>query len=1183
MQIQSNIVEVKNFLTYILILVSLASCSVHNGRADSEVDSLLYRAYRLRYSDVDSTRKLVGKALQLSDNDDEDKARAYCLEAFVRYHDMDYDGSLAVCDTVSLLSHNQVVLLCSDVMRMKVCQRIGDGRRFYESRSSASRRLKRIEEELDQLTDNELFDYHYAQSEYHIISSTYYYYQDEDSLAKAEMNLIDVAQAEKVDTTQWLNYLYMMGSGGLVDGTYEEIAFKEFDYLVTCYAMAIRANVDYFAGNALQALASRLKTDYDRKIIREHFTDAYGLLFGQHFIWLPPDAFFSEGLLPMALANHALSLFQDYGDLFQTACVYRTIGELAFDAGNYEESLHSYESALDCVNRHHQLYYPDSHDVLMAFNPNDTSTVSAERRWIEDETIQTVPEWIAGIRQQLSMTYSALDQKQASDYNRNIYLDILESTTQNREMESRMRELEEETSYQHIMLWTAACLLALLVILIVCFFMRLKPHQGTNGNARIMRSDKNKVDEMSDHLVELEEAYQVSRIRIAQNKVRNAEKRAKVSLVQAVTPFLDRIINEVSRMKRRGQVEDTQLQYIVELTDQIVEYNDILTEWIQMERGQLALQISTVDLSELFSIIEGGHYAFDQQGVKFSVEPTNLQVKADKSLTLFMLNTLADNARKFTPAGGTVTVSASEGEGYVELSVSDTGCGIKPEDVDTIVNSKVYDASQIGDQQTSKGKKGFGFGLMNCKGIVEKYKKASKQFNVCTFGIDSEVGKGSRFYFRLPRVMVLAMAFLCTLCLRANGNSDTLKMDNLPESVLRMKQYPVDPELAQYYYQLAYESNVEGLYENAIAYADTALFYYNPSLDIVQDQIGGSSSTNELNAFRQGELWDYYLLINLRNEIAVSALAVHDWDMYNFNNRICIQLHKFCNQDTSLPTYCDNLQQTKSITQQVTVLLVLISFIAIILIFMLFRGRRRKAENITSDIQSQIDQQQDILSHSQYEEARLHVQNQVLDNCLSTIKHESMYYPSRIRQLVSNQEVDIQQLDELASYYKQMYTILSSQAERQTVNSGLRRERVELGHILGRLPKVFSQMASKKGLAATLSLKDLTDAIVRADETMLDELFKQLFTYFLSAFPNVDQYKLSTECQESQLRVTIESDSISLAFDDAHELFYPNKSRIPLLIVKQIIRDIDAMNNNPGLRLIASEHGIWFTLPLSRK
>lgn len=70
---------------------------------------------------------------------------------------------------------------------------------------------------------------------------------------------------------------------------------------------------------------------------------------------------------------------------------------------------------------------------------------SIELKWINDEGINTVPEWIARLREQLSRTYSAMGCKAESDYNRNVYLDILDYTRQDKELESRFLALEKET------------------------------------------------------------------------------------------------------------------------------------------------------------------------------------------------------------------------------------------------------------------------------------------------------------------------------------------------------------------------------------------------------------------------------------------------------------------------------------------------------------------------------------------------------------------------------------------------------------------------------------------------------------------------------------------------------------------------------------------------------------------
>ena len=64
----------------------------------------------------------------------------------------------------------------------------------------------------------------------------------------------------------------------------------------------------------------------------------------------------------------------------------------------------------------------------------------------------------------------------------------------------------------------------------------------------------------------------------------------------------------------------------------------------------------------------------------------------------------------------------------------------------------------------------------------------------------------------------------------------------------------------------------------------------------------------------------------------------------------------------------------------------------------------------------------DELHRAEYENDKLHISNSVLDNCLSTLKHETMYYPSRIRQLIDSQPDDVDSLKELVDYYKSLYS-----------------------------------------------------------------------------------------------------------------------------------------------------------------
>ena len=67
------------------------------------------------------------------------------------------------------------------------------------------------------------------------------------------------------------------------------------------------------------------------------------------------------------------------------------------------------------------------------------------------------------------------------------------------------------------------------------------------------------------------------------------------------------------------------------------------------------------------------------------------------------------------------------------------------------------------ERMAQTGSGGHGFGLLNCRGIIEKYKKVSQIFSVCTIGAESKEGIGSRFFFRLPKGMRRALLLIVVL------------------------------------------------------------------------------------------------------------------------------------------------------------------------------------------------------------------------------------------------------------------------------------------------------------------------------------------------------------------------------------------------------------------------------------
>ena len=961
------------------------------------IDSLNGKAYAYRYRSLDSSYKYANEAYRQVNFYKSGKAEASNNLGFCAFMAMDFDRAEALHKEVYKLTKNELELLIADIGLMKICQRTAMNKEFYDYRNSALKRMKRIREESDLFADrHEALRLDYAFTEFFIVSSIYYYYLQQRQEAITSLNRIPEDEA-LTDTNQLLYYHYIKGSASLVEATKpEDRKMREFDQLYITWRTAVQTNHPYFEGNGLQGLANLMVSPNNFELFRTrrgYALDQFGF---------PVDS-----LLPLRMAQRALEKFREYNDLYQIAGAYVSIGKYMNEHGRYTEALDTLAKALDCVNQHHMLYYhhaADTLDKLHVFVEGDTTYTGVP--WIMQEDVRTVPEWISRIREQLSVSYAGLGMKYASDYNRNIYLDILNYTRQDKELESRYLSLEADSRQMTLVLSLVIVGLVLVVILWWFFNKRSKirnqvdverlqriltlcrditssipmnvpliqqgidqlfgkgrlqleiPEEGKAALVPLHRLNRDEkalvhvlepyivwaadneqmVEALSDERMQLEKQRYVYEQHIAGNKRQNLIKKACLAIVNGINPYIDRILNEVHKLTERGYIDNAKIkkekyQYIDELVTTINEYNDILALWIKMKQGTLSLNIETFSLNELFELLGKGRRAFEMKNQKLEIEPTTVMVKADRALTLFMINTLAENARKYTPEGGTIKVYARTTEdAYVEISVEDNGRGISEEDVAHIIGEKVYDSRVIGmknaaDPEVLKENKGSGFGLMNCKGIIEKYKKTNDLFRGCVFDVESELGKGSRFYFRLPSGVRKAMGvlLLCLLlplgmvsCLHdpippmlQDGDSIVVVTDSAYEDLL---------DVASDYANAAYFANVDENYELALQYIDSAMLFLNehyekyarPDRPHRYMKLVGEGTPAEISWWNELFDSDYHVILDIRNEAAVAFLALKQLDAYSYNNSAFTDLYKLQGEDQTLEAYCRQLERSNT-------------------------------------------------------------------------------------------------------------------------------------------------------------------------------------------------------------------------------------------------------------------------------
>lgn len=178
-------------------------------------------------------------------------------------------------------------------------------------------------------------------------------------------------------------------------------------------------------------------------------------------------------------------------------------------------------------------------------------------------------------------------------------------------------------------------------------------------------------------------------------------------------------------------------EYLAYLIQDLLYYSDII---LQDSEGKASRE----NLKEIAgSVLVEKRSAIEKKGL---ILRTTLAgnwpiVIVDRRRIAFALNALVDNAIKFTPTGGEITLSGEVGETEVSLTIADNGPGISPEEA-TKVFEKFY---QIDPQNTGQIR-GFGLGLFYARQFIRDHGG--------TINLSSTPGKGTEITIRLPRLSI---------------------------------------------------------------------------------------------------------------------------------------------------------------------------------------------------------------------------------------------------------------------------------------------------------------------------------------------------------------------------------------------------------------------------------------------
>lgn len=205
----------------------------------------------------------------------------------------------------------------------------------------------------------------------------------------------------------------------------------------------------------------------------------------------------------------------------------------------------------------------------------------------------------------------------------------------------------------------------------------------------------------------------------------------------AILGFLE-LLNENIHEYDIDTIEE-QLQIVNNSAKNVFNLLDAILMWASSQSGKIKYEpqnLSFADISK--EVVESLKLNANSKNITIThFVADDISVFADSFMLKTVLRNLISNAIKFTNTNGRIDIFAEQTDSFLQISVSDNGIGIAPENV-----SKLFDISQKHTTTGTANESGTGLGLLLCKDFVEKH--GGKIW------VESEFEKGSNFKFTIP-------------------------------------------------------------------------------------------------------------------------------------------------------------------------------------------------------------------------------------------------------------------------------------------------------------------------------------------------------------------------------------------------------------------------------------------------
>lgn len=206
----------------------------------------------------------------------------------------------------------------------------------------------------------------------------------------------------------------------------------------------------------------------------------------------------------------------------------------------------------------------------------------------------------------------------------------------------------------------------------------------------------------------------------------------------SIMGFSELLVEQISNNNYDGAENFARI--IQESSKLAMELINNLLEWSSVQVGKMRFNPESIELTSLIQTVTVlFHNIAQQKGIDIIVDaPEKVTIIGDEAMMRAVLRNLISNAIKFTHPEGEIVVSAKPQKDHLVVMVADNGVGIKKEELE-----RLFSIEENYSTPGTQNEQGTGLGLIMCKDFIEKHGGEIR--------VESEPGKGSKFYFTIPQ------------------------------------------------------------------------------------------------------------------------------------------------------------------------------------------------------------------------------------------------------------------------------------------------------------------------------------------------------------------------------------------------------------------------------------------------